>query len=61
MIGPGNSGGEGFARHLNRKEWQRENCEPNDICKPLPVALPTTAGVLVGILIACSAVAGIQT
>lgn len=25
MIGPAKSGGEGFARRLNRREWQAEN------------------------------------
>lgn len=25
MIGPGNSGNEGFARRLNRRQWMEEN------------------------------------
>lgn len=25
MIGPGNAGGEGFARRLNRRDWMEDN------------------------------------
>ncbi|WP_149111998.1 hypothetical protein [Limnoglobus roseus] len=55
VIGPGKSGGEGFARRLNRNDWIMHNEEPTTMISALNTCFASVIKVAIGSLVAAAA------